>query len=79
MHTIKIRDLAKIIGCLVANFQAVTYGPMYYSPCNSLRQTAIAEAFAEVKSVSLYSLRQHNCRSENLILTKHFSQIQKRF
>ena len=43
----------------------------YYSPRNSLRQSAIAEAFAEVKSVSLYSLRQHNCRSENLILTKH--------
>ena len=49
------------------------------SPRNSLRQSAIAEAFAKVKSVSLYSLRQHNCRSENLILTKHFSQIQKRF
>ena len=45
-----------------------------HSPRNSLRQSAIAEAFAEVKSVSLYSLRQHNCRSENLILTKHFSQ-----
>ena len=35
------------------------------SPRNSLRQSAIAKAFAEVRSVSLYSLRQHNCRSEN--------------
>ena len=30
IHTIKIIDLAKIMGCLVASFQAVTYGHMYY-------------------------------------------------
>ena len=60
MHTIKIRDLAKIIGCLVASFQAVTYGPMYYRHLEQDKILALRmNHFNFEKSTSLSINSQH--------------------
>ena len=60
MHTIKIRDLAKIIGYLVASFQAVTYGPMYYRHLEQDKILALRmNHFNFDKSTSLSINSQH--------------------
>ena len=60
MHTIKIRDLPKIIGCLVASFQAVTYGPMYYRHLEQDKILALRmNYFNFEKSTSLSINSQH--------------------
>ena len=56
MHTIKIRDLPKIIGCLVASFQAVTYGPMYYRHLEQDKILALRMNYFNLKNQLLCQL-----------------------
>ena len=76
MHTITIRDLVKIIGCLVASFQAVTYGHMHYSHLVQDKILALRmNYFNFEKSISLSINSQHELQWWNENIDNSFRNI----